>query len=322
MAELISIIIPNYNKQQFIRKCLQSVLNQTYPNTEVIIIDDCSTDNSYDICKQVAETDSRIRLYRNEENIGHLRTRYIGIQKSKSNWITFVDADDWLENDAISRLYDNAIDLDVDMVQMRHQRRMKGVAVKYYETFDSQICGRKICSDEFYNLISYVGMDSHLSPSCWGKLYKTEILKEADRLNFNQFWGEDQIFNINYLRKARSLAIIDYIGYNYRWGGETSNYKFTMLEEYKNVHNMKRLMGQNIDCLNREIIILLRYHIRQLITELGWTPKAISSIMQDEIKDRIWERAGLEESIDDIIEQEYEDVQKSHIKYIVKRLLK
>ena len=322
MAELISIIIPNYNKQQFIRKCLQSVLNQTYPNTEVIIIDDCSTDNSYDICKQVAETDSRIRLYRNEKNIGHLRTRYIGIQKSKSNWITFVDADDWLENDAISRLYDNAIDVDVDMVQMRHQRRMKGVAVKYYETFDSQLCGRKICSDEFYNLISYVGMDSHISPSCWGKLYKTEILKEADRLNFNQFWGEDQIFNINYLRKARSLAIIDYIGYNYRWGGETSNYKFTMLEEYKNVHNMKRLMGQNIDCLNREIIILLRYHIRQLITELGWTPKAISSIMQDEIKDRIWERAGLEESIDNIIEQEYEDVQKSHIKYIVKRLLK
>lgn len=322
MAELISIIIPIYNKQRFIRKCLQSVLNQTYPNTEVIIIDDCSTDNSYEICKQAAETDSKIRLYRNSENIGHLRTRYIGIQKSKSNWITFVDADDWLENDAISRLYENAIDLNVDMVQMRHQRRMKGVAVKYYETFDSQLCGRKICSNEFYDLISYVGMDSHISPSCWGKLYKTELLKEADRLNFNQFWGEDQIFNINYLRKARSLAIIDYIGYNYRWGGETSNYKFTMLEEYKNVHNMKRLMGQNIDCLNREIIILLRYHIRQLITELGWTPKAISSIMQDEIKDPIWKKAGLEESIDDIIEQEYEDVQKSHFKYIVKRLLK
>lgn len=322
MAELISIIIPIYNKQRFIRKCLQSVLNQTYPNTEVIIIDDCSTDNSYEICKQAAETDSKIRLYQNRENIGHLRTRYIGIQKSKSNWITFVDADDWLENDAISRLYENAIDLNVDMVQMRHQRRMKGVAVKYYETFDSQLCGRKICSNEFYDLISYVGMDSHISPSCWGKLYKTELLKEADRLNFNQFWGEDQIFNINYLRKARSLAIIDYIGYNYRWGGETSNYKFTMLEEYKNVHNMKRLMGQNIDCLNREIIILLRYHIRQLITELGWTPKAISSIMQDEIKDPIWKRAGLDESIDDIIEQEYEDVQKSHFKYIVKRLLK
>lgn len=322
MAELISIIIPIYNKQRFIRKCLQSVLNQTYSNTEVIIIDDCSTDNSYDICKQAAEVDSKIRLYRNSENIGHLRTRYIGIQKSKSNWITFVDADDWLENDAISRLYENAIDLNVDMVQMRHQRRMKGVAVKYYETFDSQLCGRKICNDEFYDLISYVGMDSHISPSCWGKLYKTELLKEADRLNFNQFWGEDQIFNINYLRKARSLAIIDYIGYNYRWGGETSNYKYTMLEEYKNVHNMKRLMGQNIDCLNREIIILLRYHIRQLITELGWTPKAISSIMQDEIKDPIWKRAGLEGSIDDIIEQEHEDVQKSHFKYIVKRLLK
>ena len=87
MAELISIIIPIYNKQRFIRKCLQSVLNQTYPNTEVIIIDDCSTDNSYEICKQAAETDSKIRLNQNRENIGHLRTRYIGIKKSKSNWI-------------------------------------------------------------------------------------------------------------------------------------------------------------------------------------------------------------------------------------------
>lgn len=289
---------------------------------EIIIIDDFSTDSSHDICHATSQQDSRIRLIRNEQNIGHLKSRYIGINHAKGNWIVFADADDWMESDAVARLYDAAISLKVDMVQMRHQRRMNGMAVKYAESFNPDLCGRKISGDEFYALASYVGMDSYIAPACWGKIYKTELLKEAKQLNFNQFWGEDQILNINYLRHARSIAFIDYIGYNYRWGGETSHYKFTMLEEYKNVHRIKRLMGQNEQCLSEEIISLLRYHIRQLITELGWTSEAIAHIMKDEMKDPVWQKAGLNQPIEQIIAEESESIQKNPLKYLAKRILR
>lgn len=322
MSELISIIIPVHNKGQHISKCLKSVMNQTYSNTEIIIVDDFSTDNSYEICSETAKYDNRIKLYRNPNNIGHLKSRYEGLTHIKGRWIIFADADDWMETESVERLYQTAIKLDVDMVQMRHQRRMNGVAIKYAESFDPNLCDKKISGEEFYQLSSFVGMDSYIAPSCWGKIYKTELLKEAKQISFNQFWGEDQILNINYLRHARSIAFINYIGYNYRWGGETSKYKFTMLEEYKNVHLMKRLMGQNESRINDELIALLRYHIRQLITELGWTEEAIISIMREEMKDPIWKKAGLTDSIESIIEQETETVQRNPIKYIAKRLLR
>ncbi len=322
MKNLVSIIIPVYNKEHFIKKCLQSVIAQTYQEIEIIIIDDASTDYSLSITQKAAIQDSRIQIYKNEENLGLLKSRYKAIDLAKGNWTTFADADDWLEPDAIKNLIETAIRLDVDMVQMRHQRRMKGLAVKYFETFNPELTDRKIMGEEFYSLASYVGMDSHITPSCWGKIYKTDLLREAKRLNFNQFWGEDQILNINYLRQARSIAFINYIGYNYRWGGETSNYKYTMLEEFKNVHRLKLLMGQNPTDVNREIIMLLRYHIRQMITEMGWTKEAIAHTMQNETKDKIWENAGLKESIEEIIEQESESIQKKPIKYFAKRLLR
>lgn len=322
MSELISIIIPVHNKERYLSKCLKSILSQTYFNTEIIIVDDYSTDNSHEICIEASRYDNRIKLYRNKKNIGHLKSRYEGLKHIKGNWVIFADADDWMEIESIERLYEAATRLDVDMVQMRHQRRMNGIAVKYAEVYDPDLCDRKISGEEFYRLSSYVGMDSYIAPSCWGKIYKKELLKEAKQINFNQFWGEDQILNINYLRHARSIAFIDYIGYNYRWGGETSKYKFTMLDEYKNVHIMKRLMGQDESRINNEIINLLRYHIRQLITELGWTEDAIKSVMSEEMKDPIWQKVGLTESIEDILQQETETMQRNPIKYIAKRILR
>lgn len=92
---IISIIIPNYNNGKSIGKCIESCLNQTYQNIEIIIIDDCSSDDSINIIKEYQEIDERIKLIQNETNQKVARTRHIGILNSSAEWITTLDSDDF-----------------------------------------------------------------------------------------------------------------------------------------------------------------------------------------------------------------------------------
>ena len=93
----LTIIIPTYNSQQYIEKCIVSIINQTYTNLEIIIIDDNSKDRTYDICKKIQKKDTRIKLMKNSENKGVSTTRNKGISISTGEYITFVDADDYIE---------------------------------------------------------------------------------------------------------------------------------------------------------------------------------------------------------------------------------
>ena len=102
--ELISIIVPIYNVEKYLRQCLDSIQNQTYQNFECLLINDGSPDNSADICREYVEKDSRFRYFE-KENGGLSDARNHGIRQSKGSYLTFVDSDDWLENDALQLLY-------------------------------------------------------------------------------------------------------------------------------------------------------------------------------------------------------------------------
>jgi len=97
---MISVIIPAYNSSSFIKRAIDSVLNQIYTDLELIIVDDCSTDNTYDVCK--AYTDPRIRVIKNEINQGAGISRQVGLKEAKGEWITFLDSDDFLMPDFLS----------------------------------------------------------------------------------------------------------------------------------------------------------------------------------------------------------------------------
>lgn len=93
----VSVIMPNYNSEKFLAQTIESVLNQTYSNLELVIVDDCSTDTSLDIIKAYQEKDERVRLYINEENKGCAYTRNVALREAKGDWIAFLDSDDlWL----------------------------------------------------------------------------------------------------------------------------------------------------------------------------------------------------------------------------------
>ena len=112
--ELISIIVPIYNVEKYLRQCLDSIMNQTYRNCECLLIHDGSSDNSEDICREYVSKDSRFRYFE-KENGGVSSARNLGIEHSKGEYITFIDSDDWVDSDYLEVLYNSLVDERADI---------------------------------------------------------------------------------------------------------------------------------------------------------------------------------------------------------------
>ncbi len=103
IIDKISVVMPVYNAERFLREAIDSVLDQSFENFELIVIDDCSTDSSYDILCEYQRIDNRVRVYKNEENKGVSYTRNFGISKAESDYVAFLDSDDMWRNDKLSQ---------------------------------------------------------------------------------------------------------------------------------------------------------------------------------------------------------------------------
>ena len=114
--DMISIVTTCHNLKDYIENCLVSLINQSYKNLEIIVVNDCSTDNSLNIIKQLADKDSRIKIINNDTNLGAGKSRKIGIESAQGDYIMLVDGDDWISENFIKTLYDLAIEYDADIV--------------------------------------------------------------------------------------------------------------------------------------------------------------------------------------------------------------
>ena len=106
--DLISVVIPVYNVEQYLPKCIESIMNQTYKNLEIILVNDGSTDGSQKICEEYKSIDNRIKII-NKENGGLSDARNVGIDNSSGNYITFIDSDDYIDDDYVYTLYKSLI---------------------------------------------------------------------------------------------------------------------------------------------------------------------------------------------------------------------
>jgi glycosyltransferase involved in cell wall biosynthesis len=114
--DMISIVTTCYNLEDYIENCLASLINQSYKNLELIVVNDCSTDNSLSIIKKMADKDNRIKIIDNEINLGAGKSRKIGIESAQGDYIMLVDGDDWISENFIKTLYDIALEYDADIV--------------------------------------------------------------------------------------------------------------------------------------------------------------------------------------------------------------
>lgn len=219
----ISVIIPVYNVEPYLRQCLDSVVNQTYRNLEIIIVDDGSPDNCGRICDEYAAKDDRIRII-HKKNAGVSAARNDGMKIASGEWTTFVDADDWLDLDYFDRMVSSMPEEKPDIfssggyIAVYPERQV----LRYlFETpfFERGKAIQTVCVAK--TLTKRYGTDgkSDLAAfaTCWNRLYRTGFLQENDfRFDVGVHPMEDVLFHLNVFSKAQAIGGCTYIGYHYR----------------------------------------------------------------------------------------------------------
>lgn len=201
---LVSILIPVYNTEGFLPKCLDSIVNQTYSNLQVVIIDDGSKDASLCIAQKYAKQYPYIEVY-HQENQGIASTRNNLLDKAKGDYVLFVDSDDWCELDMVDFLINKAIANKADMVTCS--------MVKNNETFVSNIFLEEIWDRE--KAVLEFLRHKIFNGSLCNKLIKTSLLHNL-RFHCGIFYGEDALFLWKVLQSVDSIVVTNKILYHYR----------------------------------------------------------------------------------------------------------
>ncbi len=217
----VSIIIPVYNVEKYLRKCLDSVVNQILLDIEIICVNDCSPDDSLSILKEYADKDSRIKLIDLKENVGSGQARNIAMEQATGEYIMFVDSDDWLELDACEKVYDrintnqsdvcfftyNFYDEKTDRLRLNKNKLM------LYEKYADD-SGRVHLEDINFPYI--------LSAEVWYKIYKRSFLEKYSLKMISGKCFEDTLFSNALLMYAKNISILNLPLYNYRVNNKSS----------------------------------------------------------------------------------------------------
>ncbi|MDU4937967.1 MAG: glycosyltransferase family 2 protein [Clostridium sp.] len=171
MGDLISIIIPVYNVRNYIEKCLYSVINQTYSNIEIIIVDDGSTDGSSEVCDEIASKDNRIKVI-HKENGGLSDARNKGIENANGEYILFLDSDDWVKKSWCERMYELLKENDADISVCNYYK-----VISEEEILENDEIKIKHM-DNIEALNNIYTEDNVQYILAWNKLYKKSLFKE------------------------------------------------------------------------------------------------------------------------------------------------
>lgn len=213
----ISIIVPMYNSESTIGKCIESILQQTLSELEVILVNDGSTDNTLDICKKYSKRDSRIVVV-SQENKGLISARKRGVEISSADLIGFVDSDDWIEKDMYENLYEiyNNYHVDVvssgifrDYIEEQYTNEvLDNFEQGYYENINKTVYPYMLWNKKINDFGIYCTLVN--------KLFKREILKTVyDNIDERVFYGEDCLTFFSYMMRCKKVYILNKSYYHY-----------------------------------------------------------------------------------------------------------
>lgn len=261
---LVSVVIPVYNAEKFLRDCLDSIIQQSLKDIEIILVDDCSVDNSVDICMEYLHKDDRIVFQKNIVNKGPQYSRYMGCRLAKGKYISFVDADDWIDEDFLAQAVDNIANADIVMSgcikeykgssEIKYQSIPEGV---YKNPGDlDYILSNMICSKE---------NDSGLITLylCDKVFLKDKVIACMEKCHLDLKYDEDTEFLAKYLLECNSISVFEYAGYHYRQHALSSMHKgdSRFLKDIATVYDSlyhdflsHRLSRELIDMLQRYLL--------------------------------------------------------------------
>lgn len=241
MNPTISIIVPVYNVEKYLYKCLNSILNQEFSNIEIIIIDDGSSDDSKKIIQEYEVKDGRVKaIYQSNQGVSAARNK--GIEIAKGKYIGFVDSDDYIELDMYKEMYEKAEEVKADIVVCNVRdifHNNTRTSLNLYEGLISieDIKPKEFLKEKYFNLGTAV----------WHKIFRRSLIEENNIrfINYNEVSSEDTIFNLQAMLKAKTIYCIDKPLYNYIIRDDSLT-KSNMAKE-----NMVYRCGNVVDVINK-----------------------------------------------------------------------
>lgn len=268
MYPLISIIVPVYNVEHYIDECLNSLLNQSYPNIEIILVDDGSKDKSSSICDAYSSKYSNVHVV-HKKNGGLGFARNTGIDNCHGEYLLFIDSDDYVANNYVEKMFDN-------LVKTQSDACMCG-----YTTFDGNV-KNEIKNGLAGNIFSNSEITSKIIPMMCGRdkhgisvqmsscmvMYKYSIINE-NKIKFfseREFISEDLLFNINYLSHCKKVVCTEETGYFYRYNPTSLTHVYL-----KERFDKQKIMTSKVIEETKKLGIYDMCEDRIVNTFLGWT---------------------------------------------------
>ena len=268
MEPLISIIIPVYNSENTLERCIRSVLCQTYRNIEVIVVDNGSTDKSREIVKRLSKEDNRIVVIQQSNN-GVSVARNAGLKKATGEYITFIDSDDWLEKDLYSAIVSLAQKEHADIVQW-------GFYVDDSE--NHSITRTKPYTLEIYDA-SYETVQMYFSALgyIWNKIYKREIINNSNTVfDKDIYLYEDMLFNLEILSNGYTVVNAEMYGTHYIQHSGSLGRKID-----NNTYAM------SVECLKRKCEHLIKYKVNKRVVDEYYSCEIVNILWMIVVKNHV-----------------------------------
>lgn len=239
--EKISVILPSYNVEKYIDKCILSLLKQSYKDLEIIIVNDGSTDRTLEASKSYLNVDKRVIVI-DQENKGVSVARNTAIDKASGSYMIFIDPDDYVHEDFVKSLYERLIETNSDLAVCGHTKTYDELPESKSKTSKSVFKGDDIFKEYF------IGESTFTILMC-DKIFKSKIIKE------NKIYcpvevtsGQDQVFILEYLAHSNSVSTIDnnYYYYYQRVGSKSKRYEYYIFERtITKLEYLKKILKEN-----------------------------------------------------------------------------
>lgn len=245
-----SLILPVYNVEKYVKRCVNSLLRQEYTDYEIILVDDGSTDSSGSICDKLADKNNNIFAY-HKENGGLSDARNYGMDRAKGNYILFIDSDDWVDEKLLISLHNHLNKSNVDILKFGFQKMQEGnYKNTFFSYFNIGVYDRRQIEETILpytigpkRLFCY---EQNVCKSVWSHVYSLNFLRE-NNIRFvseREILNEDHLFNLHTLLYAKSLEVTHYIlyYYDYREGSLSKRYITNEFERKLKLHREYKLL--------------------------------------------------------------------------------
>lgn len=245
----VSIIVPVYNVERYLRQCLDTLVNQTYQNIEIICVDDGSTDASSEILTEYALKNSKVRVIR-QENSGLSAARNVGFSFTTGEYVMYVDSDDWIDVRTCEKAVFKAEEQAADLVMWPYIREFPDHSAPKAIFSEEKTFHAAECRELQRRMVGLLGTElthpENADALCtvWGKLYLRELIAQND-IHFTDLQRigtyEDGLFNLHYLAHVKNVTYIpDYFSHYRKNSGMTSKYRKELAAQWKNLFSDMR----------------------------------------------------------------------------------